>query len=136
MTKKVSEEEVEAAAAAVLETLPALERARESAPKLFTAAMAVRNALQQYRDVQAKLREAERVAAVDRDAAHGEIEQEKKRVELWAARRAAEAQDEYDRAVNGARALVGTKLQVLGAAVTAFQTARARMTRLLTGATL
>lgn len=121
---------VQRAATEVLRLLPKLEAAKQHAPTLFTAAQAVKRAFDLFGDVQTKFEEAQREAEITKNGRIGEIDYELKQAELKAARARAAAEDEYNRTVNNARALFGTKLQALQAAVDAYDAARTKLRKL------
>lgn len=126
-TEKLDELIVVKAASEVLKLVPKLESMKGHVPKLFSAAMAVKHAMVTYGDVRQKFMEIQREAEIEMNGRMGEIEQELKAAGLKAARDRAAAQDAYDRAVNNARSLHGTKLQAVQAALEAFESTRRKL---------
>jgi len=125
--KKLDELTVVKAATEVLSLVPKLEAMKEHVPRLFTAGMAVKNAMVSYGEAKQRFQEVQREAEIALNGRVGEIAQELKAAELKAYRDRAEAQDAYDRTVNGAKALHGTKLQAVHAALEAFGSLRRKL---------
>lgn len=130
MKKKIDEDIVVRAAREVLKHLPTFETMKSHAPKLFVAASAVKNALAAYDEAHNRYLDVEREAGIAFDARIGDLDQKLKQAQLEDARGRAEAEDAFNATVNGAKALHGTKLQAMKAAVDAFDATRRKLLKL------